>query len=977
MNSLPQVSWIVLSVLLLALYSDKEANGTLKPEAWCEEVTTPRRLAENGLPRTDSEATGLQWKLPLDATGCDRAQCSPSESDQRQSLIRGWLWTSIGGAVLVLLITLGFLQRLRRLRREIQSLNIGLEQQVRVRTAELRQQVSNLRTLIDTLPVAVWLKDAERRYLIVNATYNHLYRQEDAQIIGQTDEALWPGRIGERLRESDLEVMATRQQLSMEIIMPDSSGVPFWRELDKAPVLDDDGSLLGMVGISRDISERKEAEQKLKQALEFSEGVINAIPDLLFEMDISGRYLNVWTHTPELLAVQKEMLLGKTVNDTLSAESAATVMDCLSEAEREGLSFGKVICNDLPQGETWFELSVSKKQASAPSEATFLVLSRDISERIRLETELLDSRNFLNRLLDEVPDPIFVKDRKHCWILLNDAFCKLTGQPRELLLGKSDYDFFPREEAKVFWEMDERVFESDEINMNEERFTSADGTRHFVQTKKTPFVASGSRKMLVGVIRDITQRKSYEEAREVALDEARRLARSRSEFLAKMSHELRSPLNSILGYAQILGNDRSLDEAYRSKINVIQDSGEHLLMLINDILDFAKSESDRIELYKSDVPTAFFLQTTADIVRAKAEAKGLTFVTEFAAELPEYIHVDEKRLQQVLLNLLSNAVKFTEQGKVRLQIDFTPPQTLHICVGDSGIGIAADRLDTIFQPFEQDTEQRYRFGGTGLGLSISRELIRLMGGEIQVESTPGQGSLFCFEIEVGICSPGDEVFDVNSGICGYLGEPKTLLVVDDLAENRAVVRDMLTPFGFRILEAVDGQDGLEKTKSKRPDLILMDINMPDVNGLEIMRRLRKMPGLGLTPIIAMSASVSNDDQAACMAAGADAFLANPLHLQRTLWQIGALLRLEWQYESAEQDSAEEKPEQVPDTQALKDLLWLAEIGDMHGIIKHVDQLLEAEPGYGGFCRRLRSLAESYQTKAVLTFVQQYLEGEHG
>jgi CheY-like chemotaxis protein len=252
-----------------------------------------------------------------------------------------------------------------------------------------------------------------------------------------------------------------------------------------------------------------------------------------------------------------------------------------------------------------------------------------------------------------------------------------------------------------------------------------------------------------------------------------------------------------------------------------------------------------------------------------------------------------------------------------------------------------------------------------------------MGGEIHVESTPGQGSLFRFEIEVGVGSQGELVSETNSSVCGYLGEPKTLLVVDDLAENRAVVRDMLTPFGFRVLEAVDGQDGLEKTKNKRPDLILMDINMPDVHGLEVIRRLRKMPGLGMTPIIALSASVSNEDQAACMAAGADAFLANPLHLQRTLWQIGALLRLEWQYESAEQGCAEEKPQQLPDMEELKALYWLAEIGDMRGIIKHVDQLLEAEPDYGVFCHRLKSLAESYQTKAVLTFVQQYLEGEHG
>jgi PAS domain S-box-containing protein len=640
-------------------------------------------------------------------------------------VIQVWLWSSIGGIAVLLLITLVFLQRLRRSHREIRALNTGLEEQVRTRTAELRQQVSYLRTLIDNLPVAVWLKDAERRYLMHNATHNLFNGHADVKLIGRTDEELWPESIGERLREVDLGVMATRQPLSIEMIIPDSSGLPLWREIDTAPVIDDDGSLLGTVGVGRDISERKEAESKLKQALE----------------------------------------------------------------------------------------------------------------------------------------------------------------------------------------------------------------------------------------------------------EARRLARSRSEFLANMSHDLRSPLNSILGYTQILGQDRKLDEAYRSRVGVIQESAEQLLMLLNDILDFAKSESDRIELYESDVPTTFFLQTIAGIARAKAEAKGIEFITDLAPDLPEYIHVDEKRLHQVLINLLSNAVKFTEQGQVKLEVDFAAPQTLHICVRDSGIGITADRLETIFQPFETDTDKRYRFGGIGLGLSISRELIRLMGGEIQVESTPGQGSLFRFEIEVGIGSSEDEVFDTERAICGYLGEPKTLLVVDKLAENRAVVRDMLTPFGFPVLEAVDGQDGLEKINSKRPDLVLMDINIRDVDGLEILRRLRKMPELGMTPIIAMSANVSNEDQAACMAAGADAFLASPLHLQRTLWQIGVLLRLKWRYESAEQDSGDEKTEQVPEMQELKAFVGLAEIGDMHGIINRIDHLLEIEPGYGGFCQRLRTLATNYQAKAVLTFVRQYIEGE--
>jgi PAS domain S-box-containing protein len=994
---------MVLPALLLALYSDREANGKPALEAWRDEVTAVRLIAAdlNAVNQGDKKALGAAVHGSLERFGgvdqpvlvtealvraAMAAQRFPSEDKQRRidkltrhnqhlALIQGWLWTAIAALLVVLLITLAFLQRLRRSRKEIQALNVSLDQQVQARTAELRQQASYLRTLIDTLPVAVWLKDAEGRYLAVNATHNSLNGQTEDQMIGQTDEELWPGPIGERLGEADLEVMATRQRLSTETVIPDQSGVPLWREIDKAPVLDEDGTLLGTVGVSHDISERKEAERKLKQALEFSEGVINAIPDLLFEMDINGRYLNVWTHTPELLAGQKEMLLGKTVNEVLSPESAETFMETLSEAESDGLSFGKVIRNDLPQGERWFELSVSKKQGGTDSESTFLVLSRDITERIRLETELLDSRNFLDRLIDAVPDPIFVKDRKHRWVLLNEAYCKLSGQQREVLLGKSDYDFFPREEAEVFWEKDELVFESGEINLNEERFTSVHGKQHFIQTKKTPFIAADGRKMLVGVIRDITDRKSYEEAREAALEEARLLARSRSEFLAKMSHELRSPLNSILGFAQVLIQDRGLDEEYRSKVSIIQESGEHLLTLINDILDLAKSEAGRTELDTSDVPTTYFLQTITDMVRVKAEEKGIALVTEFAADLPEMIHIDEMRLHKILFNLLSNAVKFTEQGEVTLQVDFVAPKTMAICVRDTGLGIPADRLETIFQPFEQAGDERYRFSGTGLGLAICRELVRLMGGEIQVESKPGQGSRFRFEIEIGVGSLPEHEVDASRTICGYQGEPKTLLVVDDLTWNRMVVRDMLTPYGFSIIEAVDGSDGLEKLQSNRPDLVLVDINMPGMDGLEVTRRLREMPGLSMTPVIAVSASVADEDHEACLAAGADAFLSNPLDLQRTLKQVGKLLRLEWRYESNEQDGSDEEPLQAPDREQLEALAWLAEIGDMHGIIERVGQLYTIEPGCGRFCQRLRSLASGYQSKAVSAFIRQYLDGE--
>ncbi|HXU92366.1 MAG TPA: PAS domain-containing protein [Gallionella sp.] len=515
-----------------------------------------------------------------------------------------------------------------------------------------------------------------------------------------------------------------------------------------SPIYNDHGDVIGMTIFVLNTTERKEAELKLKEALEFTEGIINAIPDILFEVDREGRYLNVWTQNPELLAAQKELLLGKTAAEVLSPENAAAAMRAIREADEQGASRIEDICIELPQGRRWFSHSLSKKPGGAVGKATFLVLSRDITERKRLEAELRDSRNFLDSVIDAVPDPIFVKDRQHRWILLNDANCRFTGLPRESLIGKSDYDVFPREEADVFWEKDELVFESGDVNLNEESFTSANGEKHYIQTKKTPFVSADGSQMLVGVIRDITERKRYEAAREAALAEARRLAELRSEFIAHMSHELRTPLNGILGYAQMLERDGRLDGKQQASMEVIRQSGEHLLALIEDILDLARIESGRLELDIGDIPLARFLDVVAGMVGIRARQKHLEFVCEFAPDLPQGIRGDEKRLRQVLLNLLSNAVKFTDQGKVVWRVERLASSRLAFTVADTGIGIASADREKIFQSFEQVSDARRRIGGTGLGLAISRQLVRLMGGDIEVESRMGEGSTFRFELEL-------------------------------------------------------------------------------------------------------------------------------------------------------------------------------------------------------------------------------------
>jgi signal transduction histidine kinase len=267
-----------------------------------------------------------------------------------------------------------------------------------------------------------------------------------------------------------------------------------------------------------------------------------------------------------------------------------------------------------------------------------------------------------------------------------------------------------------------------------------------------------------------------------AKDAAEAANRAKSMFLTNMSHELRTPLNSILGYAQILGRDTRLDEAQHTSVEVIRQSGEHLLALIEDILDLARIESGRLELDMSDIPLLRFLNVVAGIVGVRAKQKQLEFVCEFARDLPEGIRGDDKRLRQVLLNLLSNAVKFTDQGRITLSVSRVTPSRLAFAVADTGIGIAPSDWETIFHSFEQVSDSQHRLGGTGLGLSISQQLVRLMGGDIVFESRPGEGSTFHFELELPETSlepqstlrQGDEVPPTTAGEMRQV--PDTLVI---------------------------------------------------------------------------------------------------------------------------------------------------------------------------------------------------------
>ncbi|WP_280154793.1 ATP-binding protein [Piscinibacter sp. XHJ-5] len=624
------------------------------------------------------------------------------------------------------------------------------------------------------------------------------------------------------------------------------------------------------------------------------------------------------------------------------------------------------------------------------SESDVRALNASLEQRVQARTsELRQQARYLRTLIDMLPMWAWLKDTQSRYLAVNQATADAVGMPVEALVGSSDTELWPKELADAYRADDAEVMASRTRKTVEEPVIDGD-RKTWVETYKAPVIdEDGTVLGTVGVARNISDRKAAEAAREAALAEAERLARQRSDFLAQMSHELRTPLNGILGFAQLLQRDRSLSERQARGLRIIDESGQHLLALINDILDLARIDAAKLELFPTEVDLSTFLQVLSDIVRVKAEEKGLLFSLRPAPGLPATVRVDETRLRQVLLNLLSNAVKFTDRGQVVLSVQSLPtavvrreerhgvsPARLRFEVRDSGAGMSEAQLERLFQPFEQVGEARKREGGAGLGLAISRQLIRLMGGDIHVSSRPRDGSTFWFELDVPATDATVAESTARGDPVGYEGRRRTVLVVDDVVHNRTMLIDALGMAGFEMAEAADGAQALEVAMRERPDIVVMDLTMPVMDGFESMRRMRLMPELADVPVIATSASATPETAARARASGASAFVAKPIAHDTLLATMGHLLGLTWIFEAGEEpllEGVDLDDERLvgPPPHEMAVLRQLARTGNMRTIVERAEYLKTLDPRYARFADRLARLAEQCQSKAIANLVDWY------
>jgi two-component system sensor histidine kinase/response regulator len=603
----------------------------------------------------------------------------------------------------------------------------------------------------------------------------------------------------------------------------------------------------------------------------------------------------------------------------LFANPAAIALFAGRTAELAGFHLGAPAIHEsveiiLPGGDGARYVEMRSTEIVWGGHTASLASLRDITDRKRAEKALESSEQRYRSTLEAAPDAVVVFNANRQIVLVNTQAERMFGHPRVALLQGNIDLLFPERFRQGLSGLSARYAADPSHEAPEKVGTPAElfGLRgdgaEFPIEMGVSRLETDDGELILAAIRDVTERKKMEQRSrqlEIMAAEAETANKAKSMFLSTMSHEIRTPMNAILGYSQLMARDPNLPPEAKSYLQIINRSGEHLLGIINDVLDMAKIEAGRSQITARKFAVLGLLRDLDAMFRLRAQAKGVQFEWLLSGEPVEYILADEGKIRQILINLLGNAVKFTERGRISLRVSLTYRAGgqiwLSAQVEDSGIGIAIEEQRELFQPFVQgEAGQRGRHGGTGLGLAISKGAAHLMGGDVTVRSSPGQGSVFSLEIPVERSTAPDFRGDSGErrrvlGIQGGQDAPR-ILIADDVADNRDWLSALLEGLGFSVRSAENGESAVSLWRLFNPQLILMDVHMPGMDGIEACRLIRSSAGGKDTVIIILSADVTSDRRSLVFENEVNDFIAKPCSESELLEKIGAHLCLSYTYE---------------------------------------------------------------------------------
>jgi len=814
---------------------------------------------------------------------------------------------------------------------------------LRLKEAEAQHQAGQLRTLqllqsiADNSGDAIYAKDTQGRFVLFNREACRVAGKPAEAVIGKSDYDIWPQAQADRMEASDLRVMETGQPFTYENEVDTVDGPTIYLST-KGLLRGPDGEPAGVFGISRNITERRRAEQALRDSAELMQAVEDSVLDHLAVLDPQGRIIAVNTawqqfgsnHQEPACDLLPRCAAGLNYLETMatagSPEAALARSGILTVLEgRQPAYTQECACSHKDGVRHWFVMKVTPLRVNRGGA---VVMFSDITDLKRTAAELARLRDGLEALVDERTGQL---ERTNRVLVDSERFVRTMTDNMPAALAYWDRGLrcrFANRLYRAHYRLEERAILGMDLAgvIGQESCRKIAGKVKDVLDGKPcryavvqPGSGGGPSHHLVDFIPDnvdgkvqgffilaseITALKVAQRQIEatngelvVARDRAEAATRAKSAFLANMSHEIRTPMNAVIGFAELLKADCADPEAAR-RLEQLSEAACHLLDLINDILDLSKIESGKFTLEHADFSLGDAVNRATMMVEHSARAKGLEFLVDVGG-VPDALNGDPMRLSQTLLNLLGNAVKFTEHGRIELRAavleETADDCLLRFEVRDTGIGIAADKLANLFCAFEQaDSSTTRKFGGTGLGLALTKHIAELMGGQAGVNSESGVGSTFWFTARLGRAlptnpqAPGRQAparrAAPDAGTVRPLPAVRTgnahVLVVEDNRFNQEVTLAALKRAGLAADLARDGREAVEMAGARRYDLVLMDLQMPEMDGFQATRALRGMPAYESTPILALTANAFGETRAACLAAGMDDHIGKPVSPQR-------------------------------------------------------------------------------------------------